>query len=303
MDFTPSEFFAAVYRVTTRNPVLREEDFAVLSDLPCPIPIGYREYLMTLGGEGEFCTGLRVWSPDVVVASHRCPNGWIEDVRKDLAERWDFGNYSVTPEDGQQVVIFADTESAEAWVCIPRFGDMLFHLERFFGKATPLPRGMVDACLNEMVRTGATFPYFDVDYGVSGRVKLQCDLRSDDADWFSATVTARWPSALDVEDRGTRFFFVREIEGKIEYGPPGRTLSEKSRAEIEPQSARLARMEAAKQAAREGQDPIPYFLAEMKRMQDFEANAEYVPTPASIYVSYDAEFEADVQSFVQSVQR
>jgi hypothetical protein len=210
--------FDHVYRVTTLNePVSDGEIDELEQELSVPLPIGYREYLTTLG-HGELCDLLRVATPG--------------QVRKDLAEQWlresmvegvtnGWWNPGVLlPEDMKTAVVFAGSAEGDLYVGCRRFGSQLFELPRHSECICPIADGLWGAVEQSVRRMVHDFPFFE-PWDDGRRRHRGFDVRSGlGAFGFIGEIERRWGQGGFRRSRTSPTemhpnVFVRGIEGRF----------------------------------------------------------------------------------------
>ncbi len=211
-----SPMFKSVYRVSTQSPVVPAAEIDALRQrLKIPLPIGYREYVTTLG-DGELCDLLRVNVPQKVAPEH-------PDIRATLAEALREGNLEsdrLSEDDLEESISFATSSNADFYVCCPRFGSDLFEIPRLFGTITHLPGGFVDAVNLSVERENHDFPFFESRSNTCRRLRCFDVKPRIGLDGFIARIEYQWGEfgllrSPKGEDELYPSLFIRPIEARF----------------------------------------------------------------------------------------
>lgn len=153
--------FESVYCVTTR---LRLTPGEAIDNLACTLhaelPVGYRDYLMTLG-KGELCDWLRVHTPEHVRADSPEELPFWRGV---WAQNLEDGRYKpgpLTAADLAEAVAFASSAEGDQFVCCPRHGPALFQLPRHADAIEVVEGGFYGVAELGRRLMEHDFPYFD----------------------------------------------------------------------------------------------------------------------------------------------
>lgn len=151
--------FAHVYRVTTLNQLVSGVAVDSLErDLQFPLPLGYREYLTTLG-YGELCDLLQVRPPEVV-KEHLEQKAWeLESIVNGSRDGW-WKPSVLTPEDLEGAVTIADTAEGDLFIVCPRLAPRLFELPRHSDVIREHQNGFWDVVESSVREMGHDFPFF-----------------------------------------------------------------------------------------------------------------------------------------------
>lgn len=197
-----------------------EADVVALQQrLQIPLPVGYREYITTLG-EGNYCNNVTVLPPDAI----RCGNeivDWRELFWEDTSGRhfyWEPGrdvlsynevlesNCFAVTDDGDYIVQHA--KNPERPFVLPRFSDTVFWLEQGFFE--PLEWCSQTGIVRQTPQTEFFTPKSN-DYR---HIELFC---KDPIDLGTtiATATTRWPEADQrfLEEAGSCLIMVSKTIG------------------------------------------------------------------------------------------
>jgi hypothetical protein len=200
---------AAVYRISSKNLVAGDEEVDTLArKLRWELPIGYREYVTTLG-TGSVCDFLYVNMPKE-----------SKEPRYKLAEYlsgWWFPEL-FTRHEWDEAIIFALTDQRPLFFSSPRFSPQLVQLCDDWIQETPNGfYGLVDLCASWMRHD---FPFFEPNNG-RRRMRVFAVRPSIGHDGFVDSMARRWGleglrCSRTASDELYPHFFVAAIEGHIE---------------------------------------------------------------------------------------
>ncbi len=131
------------------------------TQLGMPLPLGYREYLQTLG-EGDFCHDLHVLSPERVLDDSE--RTWWSKTYLPVAIEEEFWEDRplLTDDELSRCVLFARSDEGDQFVSCPDRPGELFELPRHEARMHHYPNGFLDPFQFEFCRLGNFhFPFFE----------------------------------------------------------------------------------------------------------------------------------------------
>ena len=183
----------------------------------CPFPVGYREFVCTLG-EGIFCNLVRVYLPSRILNEN-------SDFQKRWAEYfpWGEGHPNLPKEKIVESIVIADTLNGDEFVFHPGVKDAVFRLPRHSDDVSMIAGGLSETLLTICDNEAYDLRYFD---SVTNRVTRTF---TGDADFFSVVKKLSELNLHDATEGQSRLhddvdpfdlerhidFFVRDFCGSI----------------------------------------------------------------------------------------
>ncbi|BDI29082.1 hypothetical protein CCAX7_11330 [Capsulimonas corticalis] len=182
--------FADVYRVSEKLTLATEADvLAAQQQLGCAFPDGYAEFVTTLG-EGEFCSSVRVYLPNRILAER-------DAIRQMLIKSTHFWTYEGMELDAQrlpELIIIADTIDSDYIGFHPDDPGCLYILPRHDDQIAQVRDGLAAAAREALGQIATDFRYFEsyIDRSYIQARNMITDFTSVYEDWFFTLGTPQY---------------------------------------------------------------------------------------------------------------
>jgi hypothetical protein len=206
---------ADTYLVTDKRTVISEEEIVLLEKyFGLPAPMGYREFMTSLGA-GLYCDLVRVYRPLRVLTEYQDAR---ERWRKNFL--WDGGAHVLSREQVLRSVIFGDTVDGDQIVVAPHEPLRLFVLSRHDETIWEMDAAFADPLFwrgSTFAPQWSPFRYFEssVDRASIELFTQKRRLRSDDV---AAQFIFHWRHSelCQIKEEGCRIIFLKSIGGRVQ---------------------------------------------------------------------------------------
>lgn len=149
-----------VYLVSPHLQLVTEAEIDALeAKLGFKLPLGYREYLRTLGN-GYFCHDLHVWPPAEVMDPQNT-SFWSDLVQDTIEERYYAERCLLSDSELRDTVVFAKSDEGDHYVSCPQRPGQVFELPRHDSMMHYYPEGFLEPFKFEFCRISEfKLPFF-----------------------------------------------------------------------------------------------------------------------------------------------
>ncbi len=203
------------YLVTNKLTLIQEEEIVLLEKhFGLPVPMGYREYMTSLGA-GLYCDLVRIYRPLRILTEY-------QDARQRWRDNflWNSGTRILSREQVFQSVLFGDTIDGDQIIVAPHEPFKLFVLSRHDDSIWEMGAALTDPMFwrgSSFAPQWSPFRYFE-SFNDRAHIELFTQQRRLKSEDIAAQFIFNWRHSelCQIKEEGCRLIFLKSIGGRIQ---------------------------------------------------------------------------------------